>query len=358
MPAPRRRPSPYPSRRPYVAGRRRPTGGKPSPRPRPAPYSAQYDDVLAGEEKESARPDAARETVETEPETAQRTGEAEPDAAPGAAEAEPETTPATAEAETAHDTVVAEPATAESTEEPAREAEKAEAPAPKERRVPRAKSRDTGTLRPTREEDVATTAKADTRRSVEREPKAEPGKSRATAFWVAVALAVVFAVAAGIAAWRYFAAASLVENKAQTDPISTSQAQKDINAAVEKLFTYNYRELDEREDEVNELLATDKLRKHFATLNCAVEQQAPKQKIISATKVSYSAITELTDDTARAIVFVENMWERKSTKQVETSSGSLVVNAQLVDNQWKVSDLQIHGGNTGDEPEVPEKCRD
>lgn len=335
MPTPRRRPSPYPTRRPYVAGRRKPGGGKSSPRPRPAPYSAQLED-LTGTEETAARTTEAVGAEETPTADAKAAG----------ASAEP----------------VEEQAAAEGAEPEARAAEvddrAAEPAEPEPRRVPRSKSRDTGRLRPTKEEDVDTTAEPASVRPVTARKQRESGSSRRVPFWTAVVAAVVFAAFAGIAAWQYYSAADLIGNKAQIDPITTSQAKKEIDAAVETLFTYDYRDLDGRDDEVNELLASDKLRKQFATLNCAIQKQAPKQKTVSATKVSYSAVTALTDDTARAIVFVENMWERKSAGQTEKSSGSLAVTARLVDDQWKIADLEIHGGDTGEDPEVPQGCRE
>lgn len=328
MPSPRRRPTPQ-SRRPQVAGLRRP-GGKPSPAPRtarPTPYSAQHEDLSADEQfADGTQAPVEPRDLHTEPEAPEApdtTEAAEPESADADEPAEPEAT---------------------TTEEPAA------------RPAPRRKARDTGAPRPTIESDVQTAP------SIE-EMQAAPsgaggGSSRnQTPFWIAVAVAVLFAIGAGLLAWQYFSASGVTQNQAQSDPIASSQAQEEIVSAVQTLFSYDYSKLDGRDDEVNGLLASDKLRKQFKTLNCAVNEQAPKQKIVTATRVSYSAVTDLTDTTAKAIVFVENVWERKSTKQREAGAGSLGVSAELVDDKWKLTDLTVHGGQAGKEPKVPAKCK-
>lgn len=332
MPSPRRRPTPQPGRKPQVAGLRRPGGGKPSPRPRPTPYSAQHEDRFAEE---------------------QLTDGTQAPAEPPEVYDEPELTQAPVD-EDVEDTVV-EGSVAEvepDAEEAAPEAVTAE-PEAAPRRTPRSKARDTGTARPTSVEDVEVTPVE------EPAPAAAGGGGRRnnTPLWIAVALAVVFVAAAALAGWQYFVASGEAENRAQSDPISSSQAGDEIVSAVQTLFSYDYTKLDGRDDEVEALLASDKLRKQFATLNCAVKDQAPKQKIVTATRVSYRAITELTDTTAKAIVFVENVWERKSTKQQEASAGSLGVSAELVGDRWKLTELKVHGGEAGKEPPVPAKCK-
>lgn len=323
MPAHRRRPTPQPSRRPQVAGLRRP-GERPAPKPRPRPYSAQQEDL---EQDEDLLADGTQAPVAPEPE----------------APVEPETPEA---AET--------PAEAPVTEEPEELAPEEVASVPA-RPAPRPKARDTGTPMPTTERDLEPEpAEAEAKPPA---PKAKSGRRDETPFWIAVALAVLFAIAGGLLAWQYFAASAVSENKAQVDPLASDQIQADVKEAIKTLFSYDYAKLDGRAGEVDAVLASGKLKDQFAALNCAVQDQAPKQKIVTSTQVSYSAVTEQTDDTAKLIVFVENAWERQSTKQQGTGAGSLGVTAKLVGDEWKIQELNIYGGETGKEPKVPEKCR-
>lgn len=339
MPPSRRRPTPQPGRRPHVAGLRRP-GTKPSPRPRPTPQATQ-DDVSTDTTVEEQFVDGTQSPEEpadvyTDTPDVHEDAPAEPEEAVAPAEEPAEATAVDAEA--------AEPAELEAPED-----EPEAAPL----RTPRRKARDTGTARPTSVDEV----KVEPEPAKEPEPAASGTGRNSSPLWLAVTLAVVFAVIAGLAAWQYFSAGGVSENKAQADPISSGQAQEEIVAAVQTLFSYDYTKLEGRDDDVAALLQSDKLRKQFATLECAVKDQAPKQKIVTATRVSYSAVTELTDSTAKAIVFVENVWERKSTKQQEASAGSLGVTAQLVGDRWKLTELKVHGGEVGEEPPVPAKCK-
>lgn len=325
MPSPRRRPAPQPSRRPQVAGLRRP-GSKPSPRPRPTPESPQQEDLSAdegftdGTHAPAESWDVIADAPVTEPE------------APAEAE-QPE-----ADVDDQDTALVEEPEEAQPASKP----------------TPRRKAHDGGVPRPTSAGEIEVARPIEETHGA---PAGGGGSRNNTPFWIAVALAVLFAVGAGLLGWQYFSAAGTTENKAQSDPISSSQAKEEIAAAVQTLFSYDYGKLDGRDDEVNELLASDKLHKQFKTLNCAVNEEAPKQKIVTATRVSYSAITELTGDTAKAIVFVENVWQRKSTKQQDAGAGSLGVSAALVDGKWKLTDIKIHGGQAGKEPTVPAKCK-
>lgn len=308
-----------------MAGLRRP-GSKPSPRPRPTPESPQQEDLSADEQFADGThaPAEAWDAIADAPVT-------EPEAP---AEAEPEQPEAELEPE-----------------EPEEPEETRQASKP----TPRRKARDGGVARPTSAEEIEVAPPIEETHGAPAGSSGGAGNN--TPFWIAVTLAVLFAVGAGLLGWQYFSAAGTTENKAQSDPISSSQAKEEIAAAVQTLFSYDYSKLDGRDDEVNKLLASEKLRKQFKTLNCAVNEEAPKQKIQTATRVSYSAITELTGDTAKAIVFVENVWERKSTKQQDAGAGSLGVSAKLVDGKWKLTDIKIHGGQAGKEPTVPAKCK-
>lgn len=322
MPAHRRRPTPQPSRRPQVAGLRRP-GERPTPRPRPRPYSAQEEDTQA-DELPADGTQAPTDFVEE---------------APAAPVAEPEV-PDDEQPEVAEETEL----------EPD---EVASVPAAPSRPAPRAKARDTGVLKPGSEQEIEPGPEAADLPT----PPARTRPRDAMPFLIAVALGVVFAIAAGLLAWQYFDARSVSENKAQVDPLTSDQIQTDVKEAIKTLFSYDHSKLEGRAEDVNDVLASGKLKDQFAALNCAVEDQAPKQQIITSTQVSYSAVTEQTDDTAKLIVFVENVWERKSTKQKGSGAGSLGVTAKMVGDEWKIEKLDIYGGETGKEPKVPDKCK-
>lgn len=328
MPSHRRRPTPPPARRPQVAGLRRP-GSKPSPRPRPTPYSAQHEDLHTDEQFA----DGTQAPVEPF------------DVAPAVDE------PAAEAVETAEpETLEADDAEAVKTAEP----EAAPGPRP----TPRRKARDTGVIRPTTEDEIELAP------PIEEAAELPSGPSRPrdeVPFRIGMALAALFTVAALVFAVLFivakFSSSDATANRAHTDASATQQAEKEINGAVQTLFSYDYSKLVDRDKQVNDLLGSDKLRDQFTTLNCAVKEEAPKQQIATLTKVSFSAITQLQDDTAEALVFVENAWERKSTKQQGSGAGSLGITAKRVDGTWKLTEIDILGGETGQKPKVPAKCK-
>lgn len=328
MPSHRKRPTPQPARRPQVAGLRRPgtPGAKPSPRPRPAPYSAQSEDLHTDEPAE----------VFDDPTLASSDADTSVDTADTVAEPEVEDV-VEADAPTE---VEAEPLDADTAEA---------APRP----APRSKARDTGVLRPTSEGEVEVAP------ALEDDDRLTPraAKSSTAPFWIAVTLAVLLAAGAGVLGWLYFSASDVSDNQAQVDAMASNRAEEEISAAVQTLFSYDYTKLKGRDEQVNDLLASDKLRDQFATLNCAVKDQAPKQQLSTASRVSYAAITDLRDDTAKAMVFVESVWERKSTKQRDAGAAALGVTAKLVGDSWKITDINFYDRKPGGEPGVPAKCK-
>lgn len=317
MPSHRRRPTPPPARRPQVAGLRRP-GSKPSPRP--TPYSAQHEDLHTDEQFS----DGTQAPVEPY------------DAAP----------------------VVDEPgAEAVETEDAAVEVAEPET-APSPRPSPRRKTRNTGVIRPTTEDEIELAPPIEEAGELSAGP---PRPRDEVPLRIGMALAALFTIAAVVFAALFIIAKSstgdATANLAHTDATATRQAQEEITSAVQTLFSYDYSKLVDRDKQVNDLLASDKLRDQFTTLNCAVQEEAPKQKIATLTKVSFGAITNLQDDTAQALVFVENAWERKSTKQQGSGAGSLGITAKRVDGKWKLTEIDILGGETGAKPKVPAKCK-
>lgn len=333
MPSHRKRPTPQPARRPQVAGLRRP-GTKPSPRPHPAPYSAQHEDLHTDQPAEvfddpTSAPSEIDDTADTV------------------------ATPEPVVDDTVEDAAVDDAVEVDVPTDVEAEPLDADAAEAASRPTPRSKARDTGALRPTSEGEVEVAP------ALEDDARLTPrsAKSDAAPFWIAVTLAVLLAAGAGVFGWLYFSAGDVSDNKAQVDAMASNRAEEEISAAVQTLFSYDYTKLKGRDEQVNDLLASDKLRKQFATLNCAVEDQAPKQQLSTASRVSYAAITDMRDDTAKAMVFVESVWERKSTKQRDAGAAALGVTAKLVGDSWKITDINFYDRKPGAEPGVPAKCK-
>lgn len=287
MPSHRRRPTP--SRRPLVAGLRKP-GVKPSPSPRPRPEESTQEST-----QESAAESIREELASQEPVGQHAVGPTE-------------------------------------------------LAGPVEDR-PRPKQRDTGVVKPTTGAAAAPAAKP-------AEPAAAgataggDGKRASrdrSIYLLAAALALVFALIAGFFTWQYVETKALTGNEALSDAVATSQVKQEITTAVETLLSYNYAQIDEHEKAAKQILVTPEVKAEFERLYGDVKKRAPEQKIVLTTKVSYAAVMELDGDKARLLVFVEQVAARDKSEERSTGGGQLTVNAQQQDGKWRIAGLDTYG---------------
>lgn len=316
MPPSRRQPprsTPTPSRRPRVAGLRKPsvdesaaerTGqlpavpAKPRPRPRPVP-----------------RP---------EPRPAESTS-GELDTSP----AEDTQVFAAVEAE--------EPQVDALTGEP--QADEEEVPA---RPAPRRKQRDTGIAKPTEQAEVPVT---------EDEP-AEPGRSPLERSYLVAGALVLVALALGsLAFWFKYEeskVSSATSNTALLDVAKTAQVKDAVSKAAEALFSYDFNNIKKTEDAANDLLANDDVKNKYNSLMGEVKRLAPQQKMIVTCKVTRAAVIMLNGDLAKVMVFVDQTSTRTDTKKTTAGTAQLHLNAQLQGDKWKITDMDTYNA-----PKVP-----
>lgn len=283
----RKRVSAQPSRRPQVAGLRKPASKpSPQPRPRPTPYSAQHEDLV--------------EDLHQEPNGAEPSPVAEPDEA---AEVKPSPRPA-----------------------------------------PRPKAPDTGSAKPVAVEQADLRSDEPAEAAHSAAAPAAVGESKAKAIVsITAVLALIFAVAAGFFAYKLVNVNSVTDNRAISDAVGTEQVQQEVSAAVETLLSYDYTKIGEHEKNARSLLVTDQVREEFDALYGDVKKKAPEQKLVLVTKVSYSSVLELDDDTAKVLVFVEQSASRKGTDQKSSGGGQLTISAQQQDGKWRLAGIDTYG---------------
>lgn len=323
MPPSRRQPprsTPTPSRRPRVAGLRKPatdesaaerTGQQPAvpsaetrkPRPRPAP-------------RPMPRP-VAKPAEPVEPAGGQLdTAAAEDTQVFAAVEAEPQVDALTGE--------------------PAAEEEVAERPAP------RRKKRDTGIAKPTEEAEVV---------AAEDEPAKPAGSKVPKPYLVAGALVLVALILGGLAFWfksEEVKVSSATSNTALLDVAKTAQVKDAVSKAAEALFSYDFSNIKKTEDAANDLLANDDVKNKYNSLMGEVKRLAPQQKMIVTCKVTRAAVIMLNGDLAKVMVFVDQTSTRTDTKKTTAGTAQLHLNAQLQGDKWKITDMDTYNA-----PKIP-----
>ncbi len=317
MPPSRRQPprsTPTPSRRPRVAGLRKPadesaaerTGQLPAkPRPRPTPRpAAEPVESASGQLDTSPAEDtqvfaAVEPAVEDEPQVDALTGE------------------------------------------PSVEAE--EAPS---RPSPRRKKRDTGIAKPTEEAEVVASA------SEEKPAPAAAGTSFSNKPLVlASVLLLVAMLLSGLAFWFHTKAEAISDatsNTALLDVAKTAQVKDAVSKAAEALFSYDFSNIKKTEDAANDLLANDDVKNKYNSLMGEVKRLAPQQKMIVTCKVTRAAVIMLNGDLAKVMVFVDQTSTRTDTKKTTAGTAQLHLNAQLQGDKWKITDMDTYNA-----PKVP-----
>ncbi len=328
MPPSRRQPprsssTPPPSRRPRVAGLRKPaadesaaerTGQLPAvpaeprkPRPRPAPRPVPRPAAKPAEPFEASN------------------GQLDADTAPSA-----EDTAVFAAVDT-DDEPKADALTGELEDAPARPA-------------PRRKKRDTGIAKPTDFDEVPVS-------DTDHEPAKPAGSTVQRPYVVAGALVLVALILGGLAYWfksEEVAVSQATSNTALLDVAKTAQVKDAVSKAAEALFSYDFNNIKKTEDAANDLLANDDVKNKYNSLMGEVKRLAPTQKMVVTCKVTRAAVIMLNGDLAKVMVFVDQTSTRTDTKKTTAGTAQLHLNAQLQGDKWKITDMDTYNA-----PKVP-----
>lgn len=317
-------------RRPRVAGHRhRPTDRPPTPPPDSAsptvpPREPDAPDPRAGHEEEAEQ---AAATVSL-PKIDLGTDEPLEPAAPEPAAEKP-----------------AEPAEAEG------EGEDVERPRRPRVQRPAGKRRATGITRPA---DL-TAAEAETKAPVTH--RLAPGPRRVTnPYSVAVILAVMAAILAGLAFWFRGEASALESrdpNTALTDAATTSEVLGQLTTAIETTLSYNYTDLESTKKAVEDSLA-DTARCEYDQLFAQLKKLAPEQKIILATTVRDIGLVRLDGDRAEALVFIDLVSTRVDTNKSVPGDAVFGVHARREDDTWKITEFDMFDQQLPTGEQVPQ----
>jgi Mce-associated membrane protein len=215
----------------------------------------------------------------------------------------------------------------------------AEKPKPRPGPRPSGKRRATGSARP------ADLAGAET--EVAEKPQPRRAVTPQTTLTVAIGLAVLAVILAGLAVWFRGEANSRsdgadVNNKALIDAAASSEVSGQVQKAVESSFSYNYTDLDSTAKAVKDNLAGKALCQ-YDKLYGQVQKLAPEQKLVLTTRVVKVGITRLEADRASMLVFLDQTTTRADQNQTTASGAQIGVDAERQGGKWRITNINMLG---------------
>jgi Mce-associated membrane protein len=178
-------------------------------------------------------------------------------------------------------------------------------------------------------------------------PTAEAPPPERRSWLPALVLGVCAVVLVGLAVWFAHQAqqvrAAAGTNTALTDNAATSEANGQVAAAVNTLFSYNYNDLDKTQQAARGVL-TGKAVCQYDQLFAVVRQHAPQQRLVVTVTVTNSGVEMLTGHRARVLVFATQSDTSTTTKQTATAGAMFAVDALRQDGSWKVENIDTFNG--------------
>ncbi|MBP2477796.1 Mce-associated membrane protein [Crossiella equi] len=214
------------------------------------------------------------------------------------------------------------------------------ATAPQRRRPPVAGTR---LVRPRQEDSEVEGLLVPEETSAEAEPGvAEPERPQRTSGG-----RTLYAVAAALLALAGFFAvqghltrsSEVAANQALVNGPATAEVAGQVGEALRRVFSYKHDDTAATEQAAAEVL-TDTARTQYDALFAQVREQAPRQKLVLATKPVVTGVRSLAADRAVLLVFLDQTATRGDTNETSASAAQLGVTAKKVGEKWLIAELQ------------------
>jgi Mce-associated membrane protein len=151
--------------------------------------------------------------------------------------------------------------------------------------------------------------------------------------WALAVLAVVTAVAVGVAAWQW------TQDSDASVEESTRAAQSAAERAVVPILSYNALHLDEDQKTAQTYMTSDYREKSYDKLFAVIKQNAPGTKTIVKTEVIGSGIVRSGADRVQVLLFINRPTTNKQLTEPVVYKDQVTVTMQLVDGDWLVDDM-------------------
>ncbi len=165
----------------------------------------------------------------------------------------------------------------------------------------------------------------------------EPGSSdavrREVPTWPLAALAVVTALMLGVTAYLFSQPTEAAVEGA------TGSARAAAERAVVPVLSYDYRTLDEDQQEAEERLTAD-YRGDYADLFEVIRDNAEPTKTVVEVEVIASAVVRAGEDRVEVLLFVNRPTTNAETKEPVVYKDQVTLTMARVDDDWLVDDLK------------------
>ncbi|MFB7824899.1 hypothetical protein [Streptomyces hydrogenans] len=178
----------------------------------------------------------------------------------------------------------------------------------------------------------------------EAEADAEPGARRpATALRRRAVLATVLAVLLlGGGAFFYGAhqlrSTPSARNQALTDAAATTRVGGDVGEGLARIFSYTPTSADAAERSAGSVLA-GRAARQYTDLFAQVRESLVEQRITLSTQAVRTGVIELDGDTARLLVFLDQV-SRRDKGAATAAAAQLTVTARFQDDRWLITDIK------------------
>jgi Mce-associated membrane protein len=157
-------------------------------------------------------------------------------------------------------------------------------------------------------------------------------------------LLVVAVLLTGLGAWSLVRADELrsspsAANAALVDTGRTAEVSAAVTSALNQVFSYSYDRTQVTEQAAEDLLRGE-ARETYDQLFARVRELAPKQKLVLTTRVVSIAVQELTADTARLLVFLDQAATRADRDASNAAAAQLSVTVRLDGERWVITGLE------------------
>ena len=180
-------------------------------------------------------------------------------------------------------------------------------------------------------------------RSGETTPSGRPGWRIAAALGAATVVLAGFGVWATLHAQQPARDAPHAQNTALTDGPATATVRREISAAVNTIFSYNYADTAATRRAAQAVLTGPAVRQ-YDTLFALVTKNAPAQKLVVTTRVTNSGVELLNGDRARLLVFANQQDTRAGTGQASYAGAMFAVTALRQGGRWKIENIDTFSG--------------
>lgn len=123
------------------------------------------------------------------------------------------------------------------------------------------------------------------------------------------------------------------DNLAVVDPAATAELLERADSVIEEVFSYDYRELAERERSVAEL-TTEDFQEELSDLFEEVDTEGPRQQLTLTYTVAASAAQWLHDGEAEVLLFLDQKSVSGVTGQDSGGEAMLLASFELSGDRW------------------------